>query len=77
MENDYDELYSMFKQKKEKEEQEHFNYFMSSLDSGLTRDLNKAYIEDKEHYERLLNNIKSKGIRVFRNKNGEYKLKFY
>ena len=75
--NDYDGLYSMFEQVQKESKREKFNYFMSSLDSGLTKDLDKAYKEDKEKYERLLNNIKSKGIRVFRNKNGEHKLKFY
>ena len=49
---------------------------MSGLEIGLVNDLNKAWIEDREHYDTLLINIKKDGIRVFRNEAGKHKLKF-
>ena len=74
--NDYDQLYNAFQQARSEHDKQKFNTFISTLESGLTEDLNKAYLKDKEEYERILNNIKKQGIRVFRNKKGEHKLQF-
>lgn len=74
--NNYDQLYGIFQQAREQQQRENFNAFMSGLEIGLVNDLNKAWIEDREHYDTLLINIKKDGIRVFRNEAGKHKLKF-
>ena len=74
--NNYDQLYGIFQQAREQQQRENFNAFMSGLEIGLVNDLNKAWIEDREHYDTLLINIKKDGIRVFRNEGGKHKLKF-
>ena len=74
--NNYDEMYDSFKQAQSEYQRQNFNIFMNELESGLIEKLNQAWIEDKEHYEQLLSNVKSKGIRVFRNEKGEHKVKF-
>lgn len=74
--NNYDQLYDVFQQAKSKRERQNFNALMDGIESGLIHDLNKAWLEDKEEYEKILNNIKKAGIRVFRNEDGKHKLKF-
>ena len=74
--NDYEQLYNVFQQAYSERKRQNFNAFMSAFESSLTEDLNKAWLKDKEEYEKILNNIKKQGIRVFRNKKGEHKLQF-
>ena len=50
---------------------------MDGLEGGLVNDLNNRWAAgDNEGYQRLLSNIKGKGIRVFRNSEGKHRLKF-
>ena len=70
-----DVLYNMFNQANEARKRKNFDTFMSSLKSNLTIDLDKAYAsDDKAYYEQILKNIKSQGIKVFRNSQGKHKL---
>ena len=71
-----DALYQAFQSVSEERKRRNFSAFMNKLESNLVEDLNKAYASDPERYKTLLNNIKARGIRVFRNDNGEHKLKF-
>jgi len=74
----YDNLYDIFKQADEQRKQNNFNRFMSSFDATLVQDLDNAWANDPQdhEYDQLLSNIKSRGIRVFRNSNGKHKLSF-
>jgi len=75
--NDRDKLYSMFNQVEEERKRRNFNAFMNGFEIGLINDLNKTYASgDIEKYNKLVANIKSKGIKVFRNNEGMHKLKF-
>lgn len=75
--NDRDKLYSMFNQVEEERKRRNFNAFMTGFETGLIDDLNKAYASgDIEKYNKLVANIKSKGIKVLRNSEGMHKLKF-
>ena len=54
-----------------------FDAFMDGLEDGFVSDLNKAYKSgDEEQYKQMVRNIKSKGIKVLRNSQGEHKVKF-
>lgn len=48
--------------------------FFDGLESGVVKDLDKLYQEDRSRYEVLLNNVKQEGFRVFRNNQGKHKL---
>ncbi len=75
--NDKDALYQVFQKAVEERKRRNFNTFMDELEGGLIIDLDNAYASgDIEKYNRLLNNIKKQGIRVFRNSEGKHKLKF-
>jgi len=75
--NDRDKLYLMFNQVEEERKRRNFNAFMNGFETGLINDLNKAYVSgDIEKYNKMVNNIKSKGIKIFRNSEGIHKLKF-
>lgn len=75
--NDADMLYSMFNQANEERKHRNFNAFMTGLENGLIEDLDEAYASgDIERYDKLLANIKSKGIKVLRNSKGMHKIKF-
>ena len=77
MRSEYDALYGAFRQAEEEQNKKKFNYFMQGLEFGLINDLDKAYQSgDMEQYQKYLTNIKSQGIRVFRNPDGKHKLKF-
>lgn len=72
--NFYDYLQSMNKQRN----QEKFNAFMLGLESGLTNDLDKLYADGNMiKYKKIVDNLKSKGIRVFRNTYGKHKIKMF
>lgn len=77
MDNDREILYQAFQQVNEQRKRKNFDAFMTGFEGGLVMELDKAYTSgDKEKYEQLLSNIKSRGIRVFRNSNGKHKVKF-
>ncbi len=75
--NGRDKLYQMFNQAEEDRKRKNFDAFMDGLETGLVNDLDKKYWEgNQEEYFRILNNIKSQGIRVFRNSKGQHKISF-
>lgn len=75
--NERDMLYQTLRMAEEKRKRDNFNAFMDAFDGGLRMDLDKAYASgDTQRYERLLNNVKAEGIRVFRNSEGKHKLKY-
>lgn len=72
-----DALWDAFNQELGLHNRENFDLFFDTLDSGLVKDLDERYATgETEKYERLLNNIKEKGVRVFRDGKGKHKLKF-
>lgn len=75
--SDRDILFQAFQEVQKDREKRNFNAFMDELEGGLVNDLNKCWAAgDNDGYQRLLSNIKEKGIRVFRNSEGKHKLKF-
>lgn len=77
MNNDYNKMYESFNQANEERKRENFNAFMFGLEKGLVKDLDEIYASgDMDKYTHLSNNIKSKGIRIFRNSAGKHKIKF-
>lgn len=75
--NDKYALYQVLQKAVEERKRRNFNAFMDGFEGGLIIDLDNAYASgDIEKYNRLLNNIKEQGIRVFRNSEGKHKLKF-
>lgn len=75
--SDRDILFQAFQEVQKDREKRNFNAFMDGLEGGLVNDLNKCWAAgDNDGYQRLLSNIKEKGIRVFRNSEGKHKLKF-
>lgn len=75
--SDRDILFQAFQEVQKAREKRNFNAFMDGLEGGLVNDLNNRWAAgDNEGYQRLLSNIKEKGIRVFRNSEGKHKLKF-
>ena len=75
--SDRDILFQAYKEIQNNREKRNFNAFMDGLEGGLINDLNKAWASgDNEKYQRLVSNIKARGIRVFRNSEGKHKLKF-
>ena len=71
---DFSDLYNTFNQVNEQRKRNNFNIFMNSLISGLENDLDKMFTEDEEKYKTALDNVKSKGFRVFRNSAGKHKV---
>ena len=75
--SDRDILFQAYKEFQNNREKRKFNAFMDGLEGGLINDLNKAWASgDNDGYQRLVSNIKAKGIRVLRNSEGKHKLKF-
>ncbi len=72
--NNYDSLYNLFRESNEQRKRRNFNAFMDGFLTGMDKDLDKYYATDREKYEQVLNNVKSMGIRVFRNSAGKHKL---
>ena len=72
---DYGNLYDEVKKVKEKNERNKFNVSMNTVVSGLETDLNEAYQSDnKNEYEKIVDNVKKNGFRVFRNPDGKHKI---
>ena len=77
MNGEIDKLYNIYRQTKEEREKANFKAIMGWTDYFLTDDLDKAYASgDMNEYNRMLGNIKERGIRVFRNADGKHKLKW-
>jgi hypothetical protein len=75
--NERDILYSAFRQADEQRKRRNFDAFMDGFEGGLIKNLDDTYKSgNQESYQRLLNNIKSKGIKVLRNSEGKHKLQF-
>ena len=75
--SDRDILFQAFQEAQKDREKRNFNAFMDGLEGGLVNDLNKRWAAgDNEGYQRLLSNIKERGIRVFRNSEGKHIIKF-
>lgn len=73
----YDNMYDSFVKAREEQKRENFNAFMFGLEEGLIKDLDEAYASgDMEKYTKYTNNLKEKGIRIFRNSEGKHKIKF-
>lgn len=77
MESDrLDSLYAKIKEQKEANDKKNLAAFLDKLTVGLTQDLDKLYLSgDVDRYERVLQNTKGFGFRVFRNKQGKHLLK--
>lgn len=51
--------------------------FIKGFEIGLVSNLDKMWLEgNTDKYNETVENIKSKGIRVFRNNDGKHKLQF-
>lgn len=80
--NKYEGLYDVFKQAQEARQKQNFNAFMTGLESGLVEDLDKHYRlsktdpAEKQKYDALVERIKGRNIRIFRNSDGKHKLDF-
>ena len=76
---DYNNFYDYLQSVNEKRQRDNFNAFMLGFESGLVSDLDKMYANrefEAVKYQEFVNNLKSKGIRVFRNECGKHKVKF-
>ena len=74
--NNFDELYSKYKQCSEEQKRQNFNSFMEKLENSLRSDLNKAFADgvesgNMENYNKIVNNLKARGMRIFRNGLGD------
>ena len=75
--NKWDALYNLYKKENDEQKKRNFEVFMNTVNDGLTDDLNNAWSSgDSSRYDKLLSNVKSQGIRVFRNSDGKHKLQF-
>lgn len=73
----YDNLYDQYQNMKESQKQQNFDAIMSAFDKQLTARLDETFSAGaQEEYDKMLSNIKARGIRVFRNSEGKHKLKF-
>ena len=75
--NNFDELYSKYKQCSEEQKRQNFNSFMEKLENSLRSDLNKAFADGvesgkMENYNKIVNNLKARGMRIFRNGLGDH-----
>lgn len=72
-----DMLYHAFQQANEERKRNNFNAFMDGLEGGLVKDLDSSYASgDMQKYNKLVANLKNKGMRIFRNSEGKHKVKF-
>lgn len=71
----YDNLYNKLNQAQEARKRNNFNAIMNSLEINLIKDLNEAYASNNpEKYKNLTDNMKAKGVRIFRNSDGKHKV---
>lgn len=73
----YDGLYDLIQKVQEDKKRRNFDIFMNSLTDGLVKDLDAKYAGEKAEgcsYDQLVENIKARGFRVFRNSEGKHKV---
>ena len=73
----YDGLYDAFQKIEEERQRKNFDIFMNSLTDGLVEELDAKYAGEKTEgcsYDQLVENIKKRGFRVFRNSEGKHKV---
>ena len=73
---DRNKLYEAFQNAKEQNRRENFDAFLNSFESKIVEDLDRYYVEDQSKYTVMVNNIKARGIRVFRNSQGKHKIDY-
>lgn len=73
---DRDKLYEAVQAAKEARRRENFNAFFDSFESGITKDLDRYFVEDHGKYTDMVNRLKARGIRIFRNSQGKHKIKY-
>ena len=78
--NNYEQLYKAYQESKIQREKDNLNGVLKSFETEMIKILNQRYQEGisdstkMQHYKNVVHNLKSKGIRVLRNPNGEHKL---
>lgn len=73
---DHNKLYEAFQTAKEAHRRENFNAFFDSFESGIVKDLDRYFVEDQSKYTDIMNRLKAKGIRIFRNSQGKHKINY-
>lgn len=73
---DRDKLYEAVQAAKETHRRETFDAFLDSFESGIVKDLDKYFVEDQSKYTDMVNRLKARGIRIFRNPQGKHKIKY-
>ena len=81
MVNNLDELYNTYRKCSEEQKRQNFNSFMEKLDNNLRNDLNKAFADGEdsgnmEDYDRIVRNLKARGMRIFRNALGDHIIEY-
>lgn len=69
-------LYEAVQALKEERRRENFNVFLDSFESGIVKDLDRYFVEDQSKYTDMVNRLKARGIRIFRNSQGKHKIKY-
>ena len=73
---DRDKLYEAVQAAEEASRRENFNAFFDSFESGITKDLDRYFVEDQSKYTDMVNRLKAQDIRIFRNSQGKHKIKY-
>lgn len=73
---DRNKLYEAFQTAKEAHRRENFDAFFDSFEGGITKDLDRYFVEDQTQYTDMVNRLKARGIRIFRNSQGKHKIKY-
>ena len=72
---DYSKLIRSFEEASKSANEQKLVTFISSIESKLKYDLDRLYAQsDMEAYDKTVNNVKSRGIKVYRNSEGKHKL---
>lgn len=71
----YNKLLKSFEKAKKAANDQKLVTFISSMESKMRYDLDMLYAQnDIEAYNKTVNNVKSQGIKVYRNSEGKHKL---
>lgn len=72
---DYRKLIKSFEKATKAANEQKIATFISSMESKLIFDLDRLYSQnDMEAYNKTVNNVKSQGIKVYRNSEGKHRL---
>lgn len=72
-----DKLFDLFQKAEQQRVKRNLDAFIAGFECGAIEDLDKKYeSNDVDGYERMVSNLKSRGIKVLRNSNGKHKLKY-